>query len=121
MPPQGVTDLAELTPNLIRGYMLDLEGARVKPNTVHSHMRAVRALLNFMEREGDLDDNPMRRVKMPRLQKVILQPFTEDEIGRVLAKTQGNNLVALRNRAIILTFLDTGLRRLAELASLYRL
>ncbi|MBX3119129.1 MAG: tyrosine-type recombinase/integrase [Fimbriimonadaceae bacterium] len=113
---RGVQALEEVGASHIREFMLDLEGS-MKPNSVHAIMRGVRALFNFLEREELLVSNPMRKVKMPKLDQTILPAFTETEIGLLMKATQGKDSRDVRNRALVLTLLDTGLR-LAECAAL---
>jgi len=56
-------------------------------------------------------------MRPPRVAKEVIQPFTQDDIRRMLVVLGEDNFRGYRNRAIILTFLDTGLR-LSELASI---
>jgi integrase/recombinase XerD len=55
-----------------------------------------------------LEDSPMRKVAMPKQERKIKQPFTPSDIEALLAACEREN--ALRDRAIILGLLDTGLR-----------
>lgn len=74
------TLLAEITPSMLREYMLKLE-SRVKPNTVLGHMRDVKALLRFCEREELLEKIPIYKITMPKVDSTILPALTEEEIG----------------------------------------
>lgn len=77
---------------------------------VTGSVRALRAWFNWMHLEGYLDDNPMDRVKTPKEQQRVIQPLETEEIKRLLKAIQGTSPSALRNRAVILTLLDCGLR-----------
>jgi len=59
----------------------------------------------------------MARMRPPRVPKKIIQPFTPDDIRRTFVVLSDNSFLGYRNRAIILTFLDTSLR-LSELAGI---
>lgn len=74
------TLLDEITPSQLREYMLNLE-SRVKPNTILGHMRDVKALLRFCEREELLEKNPIYKITMPKVDSTILPALTEEEIG----------------------------------------
>ncbi len=113
---RGVETLGEVDAGALRLFMLDLED-RMKPNSVHAVMRGVRALFNFLEREELLDPNPIRRVKMPKLDRTIMPAFTLAEIEALELATSGKEARDVRNRALIHLLLDTGLR-LAECEAL---
>ena len=52
----------------------------------------------------------MSSVKTPKEYQRIVEPLETDEIKRLLKAIEGKAPSALRNRAIILTLLDCGLR-----------
>jgi integrase/recombinase XerC len=112
----GVEVLEQVTPSVLRQLILDL-GETVRPNTVHGIMRAVRAFFNFLVNEEMLDADPMRKVKMPKGDKTLLEPFTSEEIRTLFKATEGKDPTTIRNRAIIVVLLDSGIR-LSECASL---
>ena len=101
--------VGDVTSGTIRQFMLDLEST-MKPNSVHAFMRAVRAFFIFLEREEMLDSNPMRKVRMPKTDKTILEAFTTDEVSKLLKATEGKDVLDVRNRALLLLLLDSGLR-----------
>ena len=85
--------------------------------TIHGYVRSLRAFASWLEEEGYTDVNPLRRLKPPRLPEVLIQPLTEDEIRKILLAIPHNSSEGVRNYAIVLMFLDTGIR-LSELANL---
>lgn len=113
----GVSDLGQLESGHLREFLLVLEQSGLKPNSVHAVMRAVRALLKFLESEELLERNPMAKVRMPKTDKALMPSFTEPEIRKLMAATDGKDSLSLRNRALVLVLLDSGLR-LSECASL---
>jgi site-specific recombinase XerD len=115
---QDVHDVAEITPHDIRAYLVGLQRRGLKDTTQHIHARGIRAWLNWLVDEGELDTSPMRRVAMPRLEKRIPPPFSPQEVQTLLAACDQRTVLGARNYAIILTLLDTGLRA-AEFCSLH--
>jgi integrase/recombinase XerC/integrase/recombinase XerD len=109
-------DMTQVEAGTIREFMLELEG-KMKPNSVHAIMRAVRALFIFLEREELISRSPMVKVKMPKLDKTLMPAFTRAEIDALESATAGKEPTDIRNRALILMLLDSGLR-LSECASL---
>jgi site-specific recombinase XerD len=117
LQPIGVTSLQQITPDHIRRHLVSLQRQGLKDTTQHAHARGIKAWLNWLVAEGDLDVSPMRRVTMPRLEKRIPPPFNRADVRKLLAACDRQTSLGLRNYAIVLGLLDTGLR-LAEFASL---
>jgi len=113
---QSLSNVTDVDSGTLRLFMVSLEET-MKPNSVHAIMRAVRALFKFLEREELVDRNPMMKIRMPKTDKTILEAFTEAEVELLLKTCDGKDPVDVRNRAMLLLFLDSGLR-LAECASL---
>ncbi len=114
---RGVNDAADIKPAHVRAYLVDLQKRGLKDTTQHAHARGIRAWLNWLVQEGDLERSPMQRVAMPRLQARMPAPFTPDEVQTLLDACDRHTSLGARNYALCLTLLDTGLRA-AELVSL---
>jgi len=115
---QGISDVADITAHHIRAYLGSLQRRDLKDTTQHIHARGIRAWLNWLVAEGELDTSPMKRVSMPRLEKRIPPPFSPQEVRTLLAACDRRTELGARNYAMILTLLDTGLRA-AEFCSLH--
>ena len=115
---QGISDVADITAHHIRAYLVSLQRRDLADTTQHIHARGIRAWLNWLVAEGELETSPMKRVAMPRLEKRIPPPFSPQEVQTLLAACDRRTELGARNYAIILTLLDTGLRA-AEFCSLH--
>ena len=113
---QGAKEPTQITPNHVRVFLLVLR-ERIKASSVHDYYGCINRFFNWLVSEGILDNSPLERMKPPRVPKQIIQPFSQDDIRRMLVVLSEDNFRGYRNRAIILTFLDTGLR-LSELAAI---
>lgn len=113
---QGIDDPQRIAATHCRAYLVSLQRRGLKDTTVHLHARCVKTWLRWLEAEGDIAESPMRKVAMPRLEKRIPPPFTPEDIRRLLDGCDRSPL-GLRNRAVILALVDTGLRA-AEAVSL---
>ncbi len=73
---------------------------------------AIRRFFNFLVEENIIDknDNPITRIPKPHVEKKVIRPFTPDEIKKLLLLCEERLFTGLRDKALILTFYDTGLR-----------
>ena len=85
--------------------------------TRHRYFREVRCFFNWLVESGVLDQNPFRALRNVRLPQKIVQPFSREEIVRLLDSCDAQTQVGLRDRAMLMVLLDTGIR-CSELVSL---
>ncbi len=90
------------------------------------YYRALRRFFSWVVREGYLDRNPMDGIYLKAPEPVPVEPYRREHIDRMLkvlqhdweiAKTQRQKMLAARDRALLLLFLESGLR-LGEMARL---
>jgi len=113
--PQRIQDL---TTNDIRLFLLSLQERGLTPATVNAYYRTLNTYFAWLITEGYLEKSPLNKIKPPKVPKQVIKPFTLQDIRALLDLCSSNRLVDLRNRAIMLTFIDTGLR-LFELAGIH--
>jgi len=89
----------------------------LKPTTVSIKLRAIRSFLNFLFREGLIEENPMHGLPLPKVPRKFPRILTPDQVAALLRACDTRTFSGLRNKAMILIFLDCGLR-LKELISL---
>lgn len=107
-----ITQLEQLTPALIRGYLLHLEESGHKPSYAHGFYRTIRAFFKWLEFEDLItaQNNPMRKVKAPKVPTEPLDPISLDDIRAMIITCKGGGFTAERDKSIILTMIDTGAR-----------
>jgi len=112
----NIDDLTTITPTHIRLFILDLK-TRNNPTSVVDYFKSVKRFFNWLVEEERLDTSPMAKMKTPKSEQKVILPFSPEEIRDLLLLCDTSTFVGARNRAIILTLLDTGLRR-RELADI---
>lgn len=114
----GAAAIDAIDAGLIREWLLALEAHGHNPGGVRGHYIPVKAFFRWYESE--IDDpafrNPIRKVKTPKVPEVILPPADLADVDAML-KTCANDREASRDKAILLTLVDTGARA-AELLNL---
>ena len=78
--------------------------------TRHRYFREVRCFFNWLVTMSYIQESPFRSLKNVRLPQRIVQPFSAQDIGRLLAACDLDLPVGSRNHAMLLTLLDTGMR-----------
>jgi len=76
----------------------------------HRYFREVRCFFNWLVAADYLKETPFHSLHNVRLPQKIVQPFNGEEIARLLACCDPETVAGARDRAIVLTLLDTGVR-----------
>ena len=98
----------DLTPVAINWFLSSLSCKNGK----FAYYRAIRALCNWLHRQGYLEENPIRLVDSPSVAKKMLPSVTEQQLDILLEATE-----SLRDRCIVSLLFDSGLR-LSELCAI---
>jgi len=108
------TDLADISRDDLRGWFGHLHDTGRKPATVSVRYRALRVFFNWCVDEGELDESPMANINPPAVPVEPVPVLTDDDLDRLLAQLKPSgprDFDGLRDQAIVLTLLDTGMRR----------
>jgi len=101
-------DVAQITPAHIYSYLGRF--AHLSLETRHRYHREVSCFFNWLQRMGYITQSPFANIKKVRLPLKIVQPFSPDDVLQLLACCYNGDAVSLRDRAILLLLLDTGIR-----------
>jgi site-specific recombinase XerD len=104
--------LDALTSTELRSWLLDLR-ATLSPISVAGYVRGLKAFGNWCALEQLAEARALRTLRRPQVPHKLIEPLSDDTLRRLL------DAATVRDRAIVLLFLDTGLR-LSELAGLRR-
>lgn len=132
------SDAAELTEWHIREFLVyvasegqrwgrsgngsESSARRASPHTVWHYFRVLRVFFNWAVRERILKEPPLTNIRLKPPRPHVVEPYTDKQILAMLAicdrdYQHGARFLGSRNRAIVLMFLDTGLR-LSELVGI---
>lgn len=114
--------MGEISPNLIRAYMVHLEDTGHNPGGRHAAYRSLRAFVYFWRDEVEPENwkNPFEKVSAPKIRTAPLPPVEIGEIQMLLDTCEtAAGRTGERDAAIILSLADTGVRA-AELLSIDR-
>ncbi len=108
---RGIEDFTQINPETLRAY-LNEEGARRTKGGTHLLYRCVRAYLNFCTSEYELADwkNPIRKIHGLKQPTVLLDPVSPEIVEKLVSSCNSKSFTDLRDKALLLFLLDTGLR-----------
>ena len=99
----GISEPTQITALHVRQYISGLADRGLKDTTLHAHARAIRTLLLFWHEESYIPERI--KFEMPRLEKKRLPVLTVEQLQIIIKSCN------VRDRAIVLFMVDSGLRR----------
>ncbi|MEJ5251112.1 MAG: tyrosine-type recombinase/integrase [Chthonomonadetes bacterium] len=105
----GVAQLREIDAVHVQRYLLYLKQKYANPSTAWSITCDFRAFQSWLVENGYLTKPWLER--FPPRPKPLPRPLGPEDVKRILDATEGKDWLTARNRAIIITLLETGLRR----------
>ena len=104
----------EIAPKEIRAFLATIPGGRKNRKNAHIGLCA---LWTFAINEGIAEEHVPRKVQIAKPEQRAIIPLSKQEAGQLIKMAQESGRCRLRNRAILITLLDTGMRA-SELAEL---
>jgi site-specific recombinase XerD len=90
---------------------------RTSASTAAGHYRRLQQLFRWLTEDGEVDASPMARMRPPHIPEAPVPVLSDSDVKGLLDVTKGPSFEARRDHAIIMLFIDSGLR-LAEMAGL---
>ena len=104
--------VADFRPPHVYAFLKAVADSGVSLGTRHRRFRETRAFFSWCTRMGYVTQHPFAGIANVKVEQKVIQPFTEEEIQQLLDACDAATAFGCRNRAIILLFLDTGMRAL---------
>ncbi|PZQ87746.1 MAG: site-specific tyrosine recombinase XerD [Leifsonia xyli] len=109
---RGVADAAALDTDAVRGYLVSLR-EREKPLSATSTARvisSIRGFTRFLVEEGLLPRDPAEELVAPKLPRRLPKALTLEQVSALLAATDGDDPVRMRDKALLELLYATGAR-----------
>ena len=107
---RGMPDVSQLTSEHLREFIGHLFAKGNKPATASNRYRALKRFFGWLRDEGERTDNPLDRFKAPRIPEQVMPHYEPQEVEALLRVCSPTTYNGARDKAIILTLYDTGLR-----------
>ena len=102
--PAGIDHLA------IRGFLGTLEERGVGKRSAARKLAALRSFYKYMVARGRAKENPVLRIRSPRLERTLPNYLTLPLVEALLSSPEAGGFVGLRDRAIMELLYSAGLR-----------
>ncbi|MBC9783404.1 tyrosine recombinase XerC [Heliobacterium chlorum] len=108
-----------ITANMLRLCLNQLYRSKMERTSLARKLAAWRGFFRYLIREGQLTQNPMSRIRSPKIGRPLPKALSEGGIEKLLETSplDEGNLKEVRDRAIVELFYASGLR-VSELAGL---
>jgi site-specific recombinase XerD len=104
------TELDAVQPAHIRKWLIYRQQQGISNAQLHNDYRKPRTFWRWCLRENLTTNNPFASVEKPKLQPTLKPALTPAEVEQILQACEGKDWLRLRDKALILLLLDTGLR-----------
>lgn len=109
---RSLTSLSDITHYHIRQFLVDLADSGVSSAYQHRFAKCIKTFFAFCIRDDMIANSPFDKIRIPKQEKKIPQSIPTDKIEKILKATKYE-----RDKAIVLTLLDSGVRA-SELCAL---
>ncbi|WP_251667983.1 tyrosine-type recombinase/integrase [Sporosarcina sp. NCCP-2331] len=107
---RAITELDKITVHDLRSYFRFKQKQNLQPQSIVTKMKLISAFFNWCIKEEYIEDNPMRKVDRPKVQKKVLEGFTQNEVAKMVSSYSYQDFYECRNKAIVAMLADCGLR-----------
>jgi integrase/recombinase XerC/integrase/recombinase XerD len=97
-----------LTEALLAEYLLSCR--QVSENMPKAAYSPLKTFFKWCVERGLMKKNPLAGIRSPKAPKRVLPALTRTETRHLLSSLNGHTLACIRNKAMILTIVDTGVR-----------
>lgn len=105
----GDVPASEVSTDDVRRFLVRVIETRA-PATARQRHASLKQFFKWAFEEGEIDQDPMARVKAPKIVEQPVEVLTPDEVRRLLDAASGTGFNESRDSAIILVLYDTGIR-----------
>jgi integrase/recombinase XerD len=116
-PEQRPRGWGNVTRDHIVSYILEMKEREYASSTVARKVAAVKSFFKFLEKNGQINENPAKDMETPRAEKHLPATISAAEVDRLMAAPAGDSPATQRDRAMLELLYATGLR-VSELVAL---
>src|SRR5438445_11725916 len=96
--------------DLVRAFVGHLLAKGIAPSTARSRQLGVQRFSAWCEEEGEIDLDPLVKLRAPQLDRKITVSLTDDQLRNLIKACAGRDFLDRRDEAIIRLMAETGIR-----------
>jgi integrase/recombinase XerC len=114
----SVTEIRDVTHPMIRSWLVELMEHKISSRSINRKLTTLKSFFRFLQKEGHLEQNPMRKVISPKTPKRLPVFVEKEKMDLLLDEVKfEEGFPGLRDRLVLEVLYATGMR-LSELVGL---
>ncbi|WP_028814466.1 tyrosine-type recombinase/integrase [Streptomyces flavidovirens] len=106
---QAPTTIEEIHREHVEAY-ITATIKRTSASNANQHFRSLKTMFNWLVNEEELDRSPMRTMKAPHPGEVEVPVISDGDLAKLFKTCKGKTYADRRDTALLMLFLDTGVR-----------
>ena len=94
---QKIYDFTEVTSLDLKAYLSELKNENLASSTISRNIASIRALFQYLFKEGRIKEDPSGDLKPPRVEKKMPEILSVQEVDRLLKQPNINTATGLRD------------------------
>lgn len=105
----GDIEVEKVNKTVIKKYIVEVS-ERKKASTINTCLRNLKGWFKFLVSEEIIGSNPFDRVEALKEEKTVMRTYSVDIMGKVLEQFWAKDFNTERNKLIVITLVETGIR-----------
>ena len=114
---KGLTDVHEVTPEVIVEYLVRIKNEGLAANSMNRSLAALRGFYKYLLREKIIIETPLANIELAKVWMKLPDTISKEEMKAILAQPGNQTTPAIRNTAMLELLYATGIR-VSELINL---
>lgn len=107
---KGITDIREVSELDLQGYISEMERGNFASSTVSRSVASIRALFQYLFKEGKIRKDPSDNLKPPKVEKKMPEILSVEEVDKLLKQPDTVTPKGIRDTAMLELLYATGMR-----------
>lgn len=114
---QGIISAEKVKPTNLTSYILKMEQEGHATATISRRIASIKAFFHYLLRQGKIEEEPTKTLKPPKIERMIPDILSIQEVELLLQQPQGDSPKSIRDKAMLELLYATGVR-VSELITL---
>jgi integrase/recombinase XerD len=107
---RGITDVKDITAEVLESYIVYLGENHFAAATISRNVASIKAFVHYLCKEGTIGENIAEGLKAPKIEKKMPEILTPEEVIWLLEQPKGDTPKELRDKAMLELLYATGIR-----------